>query len=52
MSTIFISHSSRDNQISKALEKWLVQQNHPSVFLDLDPEKGIVAGQSWGHTPL
>ncbi len=50
MSTIFISHSSRDNKIAKELEERLVQQNHPSVFLDLDPEKGIVAGQSWERT--
>jgi hypothetical protein len=50
MSTIFISHSSRDNQMAKELEERLAQENHPSVFLDLDPEKGIVAGQSWERT--
>ena len=50
MSTIFISHSSKDNTIAKELERRLAEQNHHSVFLDLDPEKGIVAGQSWERT--
>lgn len=50
MSTIFISHSSRDNPAARELEKRLAQQNHTSVFLDLDPEKGIIAGQSWERT--
>ncbi|MGH8865691.1 MAG: toll/interleukin-1 receptor domain-containing protein, partial [Pyrinomonadaceae bacterium] len=50
MSTIFISHSSKDNEIARELERRLAEQNHPSVFLDLDPEKGIVAGQSWERT--
>ena len=50
MSTIFISHSSKDNTIAKELERRLAEQHHPSVFLDLDPEKGIVAGQSWERT--
>lgn len=50
MSTIFISHSSQDKQIAKTLEERLIQQNHHSVFLDLDPEKGIVAGQNWERT--
>ena len=50
MSTIFISHSSKDNTIAKELERRLAERNHHSVFLDLDPEKGIVAGQSWERT--
>ena len=50
MSAIFISHSSRDNDFAKELEGRLKEQNHHSVFLDLDPEKGIVAGQSWERT--
>jgi hypothetical protein len=50
MSTIFISHSSRDNELASELSRRLAQQNHHSVFLDLDPEKGIVAGQSWEQT--
>ncbi|MEN1786434.1 MAG: toll/interleukin-1 receptor domain-containing protein, partial [Bacteroidota bacterium] len=50
MSTLFISHSSRDNTLAKDLEERLEQKDHHSVFLDLDPEKGIVAGQSWERT--
>ena len=50
MSTIFISHSSSDNAIASELGQRLAQQNHHSVFLDLDPEQGIVAGQSWEQT--
>ena len=50
MSTIFISHSSKNNDIAKEIERRLAQQGHISVFLDLDPEKGIVAGQSWERT--
>ena len=50
MSSIFISHSSRDNEIAKELAQRLAEQQHHSVFLDLDPEKGIQAGQSWEQT--
>jgi hypothetical protein len=50
LSTIFISHSSSDNALASELGRRLEQQNHHSVFLDLDPEKGIVAGQSWEQT--
>jgi hypothetical protein len=50
MSSIFISHSSRDNAIAQELERRLTRQGHSSVFLDLDPEKGIVGGQSWERT--
>lgn len=50
MSSIFISHSSKDNAIAKELERRLTREGHSSVFLDLDPEKGIVGGQSWERT--
>jgi hypothetical protein len=50
MSTIFISHSSKDNDLAKEVERRLAYHHHHSVFLDLDPEKGIVAGQSWERT--
>jgi WD40 repeat protein len=50
MSTIFISHSSKNNEVARDIEGRLAHQNHPSVFLDLDPEKGILAGQSWERT--
>ncbi len=50
MSTIFISHSSKDNELAKTLNAKLERQGHTCVFLDLDPEKGIVAGKSWERT--
>ena len=51
MSAIFISHSSKDSMRSrKRSERRLDRQHHHSVFLDLDPEKGIVGGQSWERT--
>ena len=50
MSSIFISHSSSDNLLAKELERRLEERGHSSVFLDLDPEKGIVGGQSWERT--
>lgn len=50
MSTIFISHSSQDNEIAREIERQLASQGHHSVFLDIDPAKGIVGGQSWERT--
>ncbi len=50
MSNLFISHSSRDNAAAKELQARLEEQSHHSVFLDLDPEKGIQAGVSWERT--
>lgn len=50
MSTIFISHSSKDNELAKAVSARLASEGHSSVFLDLDPEQGLVAGQSWERT--
>jgi hypothetical protein len=45
MSTIFISHSSADNALAVELLDWLKTQGYRSVFLDLDPEEGIEAGE-------
>ncbi len=47
MSVIFISHSSRDNLVAKALRDWLRQGGWGEVFLDLDPDQGIAPGQRW-----
>ena len=49
MSTIFISHSSKDNSVAEAIVERLQQQGYQSVFLDFDPELGIPAGRSWEH---
>lgn len=47
MSAIFLSHSSRDNEIAVRVKAWLETQGHRSVFLDFDPERGIPAGRNW-----
>ena len=47
MSCIFLSHSSRDNFQAVALRNWLAQEGWDDVFLDLDPHRGIAAGERW-----
>jgi TIR domain len=47
MSRIFLSHSSTNNFEAIALRDWLASEGWQDVFLDLDPERGIAAGQSW-----
>ena len=47
MSRIFLSHSSTDNFEAIALRDWLASEGWKDVFLDLDPERGIAAGQRW-----
>ena len=48
MSSIFLSHSSKDNEIAGHVKVRLIKQwGHRSVFLDFDPEDGIPAGRDW-----
>ncbi|MBE0693493.1 MAG: toll/interleukin-1 receptor domain-containing protein, partial [Aquamicrobium sp.] len=47
MGRIFLSHSSADNAAAIALRDWLVAEGWDDVFLDLDPDRGIVAGERW-----
>src|SRR5262245_10851675 len=47
MAMIFISHSSRNNDWAVRVKDWLAANGWDDVFLDLDPERGIVAGQRW-----
>jgi hypothetical protein len=47
VSRIFLSHSSSDNYEAIALRDWLASEGWKDVFLDLDPERGIAAGQRW-----
>lgn len=52
MSRLFISHSSCNDDWAIALRDWLVAEGwsgHDDIFLDLDPERGIAAGQKWQH---
>lgn len=48
MTRIFISHSSSNNAEAVALRDWLEGQGwNDQIFLDLDPKRGIAAGERW-----
>ncbi len=50
MSRLFISHSSHNSDWAIALRDWLVAEGWSGpddIFLDLDPQGGIAAGQKW-----
>ena len=47
MSTIFISHSTRDKTIALQVLERLRKQGYEALFLDSDPEAGIKAGRDW-----
>src|ERR1700741_2002673 len=46
-SRLFLSHSSANNAEAVALRNWLATEGWSDVFLDVDPESGIAAGQRW-----
>jgi formylglycine-generating enzyme required for sulfatase activity len=48
--SIFISHSSFNNDYAIAVRDWLMAEGWgkpDDIFLDVDPERGIAAGQRW-----
>ena len=48
MSRIFLSHSSSNNAEAVALYDWLAANGwKEEVFLNLNPQRGISAGQRW-----
>ena len=47
MARIFLSHSSVDEREAVALNKWLTDNGWDDVFLDIDPQRGLVAGERW-----
>jgi hypothetical protein len=47
LSRIFLSHSSKNNAEALALREWLTSQGWNDVFLDIDPESGLVAADRW-----
>jgi WD40 repeat protein len=52
LSRLFISHSSGNDDWALALQTWLIREGwsgEDDIFLDLDPERGIVAGQRWAR---
>jgi WD40 repeat protein len=44
---LFVSHSSVNNAAAVALGKWLSEQGFDDVFLDIDPDRGLVPGERW-----
>ncbi len=47
MSRLFLSHSSANNVEAVALRDWLKREGWDDVFLDVDPDRGIAAGERW-----
>jgi formylglycine-generating enzyme required for sulfatase activity len=48
LSLIFLSHSSTNNSEAVALRDWLAGNGwKDEIFLDLDPQRGIAAGERW-----
>ncbi len=47
MARIFLSHSSADNAHAVGLRDWLESEGWEDIFLDLDPDRGIAAGERW-----
>ena len=50
MSRIFISHSSLNEIEAVEIKDWIETSGwNGEVFLDLDPERGLVAGEKWAN---
>jgi hypothetical protein len=47
MPAVFLSHSSSDNEFALTLAKELRTNGFDSLFLDIDPERGIQGGKKW-----
>jgi hypothetical protein len=47
LSRLFISHSAANNAAAIALRAWLAEQGFDDVFLDIDPNRGLAAGERW-----
>jgi formylglycine-generating enzyme required for sulfatase activity len=47
VSRIFLGHSSANEAEAIGVRDWLVEQGWNDFFLDLDPERGLKAGQRW-----
>lgn len=50
MTTLFISHSSKDKAWAERVHKLLSDNGYQSVFLDYHPDDGIHAGAVWERT--
>ena len=50
MTTLFLSHSSKDEDWALEIREALRSQGYQSLFLDLHPDDGIRAGEEWEKT--
>jgi formylglycine-generating enzyme required for sulfatase activity len=50
MTTLFISHSSRDNDWAAELREVLRDEGYQWLFLDFHPDDGIHTGEEWEQT--
>jgi hypothetical protein len=46
LSSLFISHSSRDHAIAMEVSRRLRAEGYTDLFLDFDPDQGIPAGRN------
>jgi hypothetical protein len=46
LGTLFISHSSQNNDAAIKVRDWLADRGWGDVFLDLDPAQGLAPGRS------
>ena len=47
LSRLFLSHASADSEAAAALGEWLAGQGYADTFLDIDPQRGLAAGERW-----
>ena len=47
MGTLFISHSSQNNEAAFKVRDWLRDNGWGQVFLDIDPTQGLAPGHRW-----
>jgi len=47
VSRIFLSDSSANNAEAIAIRDWMIAHGWDDAFLDLDPERGLKAGERW-----
>ena len=47
MTSLFVSHSSRDRVPTERVRDWLRAEGYVALFVDFDPDDGIRAGRDW-----
>jgi len=47
MPSLFVSHSSQDNQLTAVIAQQLRNRGFDALFVDFDPQDGIPAGRNW-----